>query len=61
MKYICEFHDGEDWVPMLEAEFDTPQEARQFGIDAGFDYVRVVSAPGPENRDWKKSKEDGKI
>ena len=44
-KYQYEYHDGDDWLRVEEFVFDTAIEAKKAGVDAGFEYVRVVSVP----------------
>lgn len=46
MKYIYEIYDGDEWMPVLNEQYDSPAEAKQAGVDAGFEYVRVVAAIG---------------
>ena len=43
MKYKYQFYDeDEGWLTVDEYEFDTPEQAKQAGIDARFENVRVV-------------------
>lgn len=43
-KYKASFYDGEEWLTIDNAEFNTPEEAKLFGIECGYEYVRVVKA-----------------
>lgn len=49
MKYIYEIHDGDDWVPVIEQEFDSAIEAKKAGIDAGFENVRAAILRAEDN------------
>jgi hypothetical protein len=41
-KYVYEFWDDGDWLLMYdEKPYDSAEEARQAGIDAGYEKVRV--------------------
>lgn len=47
MKYKYEIHDGEEWMPGDDG-FNTALEAKKAGVDAGFEYVRVIEDRAPE-------------
>ena len=56
MKYAFEIHDGEEWMPG-DGGFATALEAKKAGVDAGFEYVRVVEEkPAPDGEGRKQCK-----
>lgn len=41
-QYQYQFHDGEKWMTVDNAVYPTILAAKRAGIDAGFEYVRVI-------------------
>lgn len=42
MKYLYQYHDGEEWLTVENRVFETAQKAKTAGIEDGFEYVRVI-------------------